>query len=95
MNRLLTALIIGALLFAAPVVFFRAAGQQNYDFTKPVATVPKGTSTAQVTIPADGFFVARSVDVSGNQSVNSNEVDTIKPGAPGGFRVTVTVEVNQ
>lgn len=48
---------------------------------------------------ADGtyFWVARSYDAKGNESVNSNQVtaalDATAPAAPGALKITVTVNV--
>ena len=72
-------------------LYFRQQGQQ-YTYQKPAKSVDKTQTTATVTIPADGYFVARAFDASGNRSADSNEVDTIKPASPK-VRVSVVVDV--
>ena len=69
---------------------------------EPVATIPAGTETVQLTVP-DGkyFWRLTAVDTSGFKSEPSKEVDNIPPGAPKMFIITqtvtttTTIQVNQ
>lgn len=72
-------------------IYYRGEGAA-YDFNTPLAETDASILTTTVTIPTDGYFVARCKDASGNSSGNSNEVDTIPPGAPN-LRITVVVDV--
>ena len=57
-------------------IFYRQEGQ-SYDYDNPIWQGIATTCT--VTVPEDGYFVARAFDLSGNESVDSNQVDTIDP----------------
>jgi hypothetical protein len=47
-----------------------------------------------ITVPKNIYYWALTAyDTSGNESGYSDEVDSVKPGAPGGFKVKVIVEV--
>ncbi len=79
------------------------AGSYN-KATQKVADVGQALRQATVTIPVqDGrtvYFVATAYDAAGNESGFSNEVsyvtpDTIPPGIPGDFRLTVEMTLNE
>jgi len=58
----------------------------------PIADIPAGTEMITVTVPnALSFFVMRAYDTAGNESVDSNEVNSAEanPTAPG-LRVVKT-----
>lgn len=73
---------------------YQSATSGTYD---PASAIDVGNVTTHVlTDVADGtwFWAATAYDTNGNQSAYSNEVsltiDTIGPGAPQTFRVTLT-----
>ena len=79
-----------------------ASGNYVLGVDSPVAIIPAGTVTSTLIDVADGhkYWVLTAVDLAGNESGKSNEVnavlDSIAPGAPGGLNVvTVTVTVGQ
>jgi hypothetical protein len=74
-------------------LFYRTEGVA-YDYAAPIWT---GTeTTATVTVPGDGYFVCRSYDTSGNESIDSNEVFDGRhdsPPAPGSLYINMSVNV--
>ncbi len=69
-------------------------GVYTYGPGNALATIEAGTETTVLNNVKPGYFVLTAFDKHGNESGPSNEVESLPPGDPSGFKITVTIEVN-